>query len=245
MDSLLRAAVRRRELETALLSADGDHAAKLRCLSCGKILTENAESLQCISCGRLQGREKALAWELVVEARRAQLERVAKSVDGLQQAAQTESVTHSRRCSECGRRLELLPGEVCQRCVGTRAKPIEVEAPEMRDETAVKTCARSGCGRRLRSDNVKGVCSMLKNCGGSGEAPPKTTEPKTAIRREVFITPLDPPSPEGSPAETLRRFRLLAEAIGFDPDEALAELASSWLARAGSAVRPTSRAAGE
>jgi hypothetical protein len=46
-------------------------------------------------------------------------------------------------------------------------------------------------------------------------------------------------SPPATPAaDVIRRFRLLAEALGFDPDEVLAGFAESWLARARDAVRP-------
>jgi hypothetical protein len=88
----------------------------------------------------------------------------------------------------------------------------------------LKTCTRTGCGKRLRSDNTTGVC-------GSGclsdEAPPakRAKASKVAGPRK--------PKREASAAgdgEAVERFRTVATALGLDPEEILAEFAEAWIA---------------
>jgi len=89
------------------------------------------------------------------------------------------------------------------------------------------TCSRSGCTKKLRKDNAKGVCSS--NCD-SPEAPAAqrakgigAAAPKHEAAKEIY-------APEKlSHAETIKIFRDVAEAVGRDPDEMIAEFAQAWL----------------
>lgn len=84
-DALLRAAIRRREVEAELLSIDGDPAARMRCRGCGAVLVETALYLRCMDC-RMKSRpafkaNDRLEWEQYIEERRAVLERVAQQYE--------------------------------------------------------------------------------------------------------------------------------------------------------------------
>ncbi len=98
-----------------------------------------------------------------------------------------------------------------------------------------KHCARSGCGKRLYANNTKGVCANKGKCAGkdelerfvpaaTAEAPPKTRLVETRIAKTAA-------------SDALGRFRLLAEALGFDPEEVLGQFANEWLERARHALR--------
>lgn len=89
------------------------------------------------------------------------------------------------------------------------------------------TCTRSGCTKKLRKDNEKGVCSS--NCG-SPDAPPfarakgvGAAAPKREAAKEVAAIATS------SNEETIQRFRSVTEAVGRDPDEMIAEFAQAWL----------------
>ena len=86
----------------------------------------------------------------------------------------------------------------------------------------VKTCSRAGCGKTLRSTNTQGVC-------GSGclsdEAPPSMRAGGSAGGRSKAAKVDAPPAAPGA----LGRFRVVAEALGKDPDALLEAFAESWL----------------
>lgn len=86
-------------------------------------------------------------------------------------------------------------------------------------------CSRTGCTKTLRSDNSVGKCSS--NCE-SPEAPPshraKGVSAASAPKRESV-----PEKASSSSSEVIERFRAVAEAVGRDPDEMIAEFAQSWL----------------
>lgn len=147
----------------------------------------------------------------------------------------------------CGKTVqERLGSDTCAPCTKRGLRPPD-PLPEIEpigvSEVAMptleaKTCSRLGCSKKLRSDNTKGVCSVMKTCGANRsdaeptaaadeEAPDKMAAPKA--RRTS-----SPKAPAA--AKTLERFRLLAEALDFDPDELLAEFAAGWLERARAAV---------
>jgi hypothetical protein len=89
-----------------------------------------------------------------------------------------------------------------------------------------KQCSRPGCGKPLRRDNLKGVCSS--GCL-SPEAP--------GALRAKDATPRAPaPSPRAAPASAprdglsaLEKFRVVCDALGRDADGELEEFASEWL----------------
>ncbi len=88
------------------------------------------------------------------------------------------------------------------------------------------TCTRSGCNKKLRKDNAKGLCSS--NCE-SPDAPPfarakgVAAGPKREAAKEVTA-----PATLSHEA-TIQRFRSVTEAVGRDPDEMIAEFAQAWL----------------
>lgn len=81
----------------------------------------------------------------------------------------------------------------------------------MSDETP-KSC--SSCGKRLNSNNTKDTCSKCRV--GKRTAP---REAKAA--RTVAAPPSD--------GKELERFKVVATALGFDPDELIAQFAAEWL----------------
>jgi hypothetical protein len=70
-----------------------------------------------------------------------------------------------------------------------------------------KVCGRAGCGKRLRSNNTKGVCSS--GCLATGE--PGERERSKASKG------------------VLKRFRIVAGALGKDPNALIEEFAGEWL----------------
>jgi hypothetical protein len=105
-------------------------------------------------------------------------------------------------------------------------------------------CSRSGCSKQLRVDNTKGVCSS--NCE-SADAPlgaqaagvkraPSTTSAKK-VETSSILKELETQEKNEAHAVVLAKFRTVAEALGFDPDEELAKAAQGWLEAAGAAVK--------
>lgn len=96
----------------------------------------------------------------------------------------------------------------------------------MEAELSERFCPTSGCGKRLRSDNTKGMCSRCQ--AGRKLAPVDGTDEQLAGERK------------GGPrkkSDTMKRFRLVAEAVGDDPDALLEEFADGYLERIKSAAR--------
>jgi Zn finger protein HypA/HybF involved in hydrogenase expression len=130
MDRLLRAAIERRQLETAVLSIEGDPAALLRCLGCGaRLQSEDPRLLRCTHCVSSQRPtpERRAEWDAFVETRRALLERVSAQVEQLQLKHEVEMADEFRRCIQCSKKLRSdNRHETCSKCRHLRAKP----APE-------------------------------------------------------------------------------------------------------------------
>lgn len=84
-----------------------------------------------------------------------------------------------------------------------------------------KTCAR--CGKTLRSDNKKGVCSQRCQANGAGdESPPRSSKGSAA----TF-------------AQTRKRFRVVSDALGIDGEDLLRHFMEGWLQKVrGSVQRP-------
>jgi hypothetical protein len=155
------------------------------------------------------------------------------------------------------------PGAANGRATSRFTPPASPPAPpEISMPTESKKCTRPGCARPLRSDNVKGVCAS--GCL-SGEAPPAVRAPGVngrpplpggrkstatisvtapAITKPVVSSPPAKPriiarADHNPSSETLRRFRLLADALGIDPDRELATFAQGYIDRATAAVKVT------
>lgn len=79
----------------------------------------------------------------------------------------------------------------------------------------VKLCPY--CGKKLRSDNKRGACS---DCLASGRG-----------RDEAPSVDLGdgPPKKRSKASDVVKRFRVVAEALGFDADQLLEEYCAGWL----------------
>lgn len=85
----------------------------------------------------------------------------------------------------------------------------------------MSTCSRPGCTKKLRSNNTTGVCAT--GCL-SPDAP-------GSARAEGVDTSGDSGSRTGArrPSTTLKQFRLVTRALGFDGEAILEEAARTWL----------------
>ena len=97
-----------------------------------------------------------------------------------------------------------------------------------------KTCTK--CGKKLRRDNVAGVCGDPKACRARVAAEAR------ADGHDLSIYDVKAPSesrakPKAEPPETkhalpaMERFRIVADALGEDADGLLEAFAESWLAQ--------------
>lgn len=93
--------------------------------------------------------------------------------------------------------------------------PLSQEAP-MAEETRV--CP--GCGKALRSDNRKGVCSKCFSKGARADTP--------APHRPL----------KNGHLSVRKKFRVVAEALGIDGEQLLEQFMSGWLAKIRGSVRP-------
>lgn len=91
---------------------------------------------------------------------------------------------------------------------------------QLDEEQPMMTCSK--CGKTLRKDNKRGICSA---CQGRGGASSLVHEPAALAEHET----------------TLKQFRAATRALGFDPDELLATYARKWLDR----IRASAPAAGD
>ena len=92
------------------------------------------------------------------------------------------------------------------------------------------TCTRSGCSKKLRKDNSKGVCSS--NCE-SPEAPGSARAKgvkASDVARMPYGTKVEIQGDAGAaePAAAAR-FRAVHDAMGMDPEKTLEEFYASWL----------------
>lgn len=103
-------------------------------------------------------------------------------------------------------------------------------------------CTRNGCSRQLRVDNKKGVCSY--NCE-SPDAPAAARAVNVKASTSTSAKKIDAPAEEVAVdhAAVLAKFRTVAEALGFDPEEQLAAAAENWMQAAGAAVKAADDAA--
>lgn len=96
--------------------------------------------------------------------------------------------------------------------------------------SAARTCPYDG--KKLRSDNTKGICSKCQARGRTLEGAPKGDESSIydvqapSERKASTARPAKPSKPEVS---SLKRFRVVAEALGEDADALLEAFADSWL----------------
>lgn len=98
----------------------------------------------------------------------------------------------------------------------------------------MSTCSRPGCTKSLKSNNVKGMCSsgcLSPDAPASVRA--KSSPPTNPFSLEAGFTYT---ASSKSPAAELRaaagpvaRFRMVAEALGLDPEAILNEFAQAWL----------------
>lgn len=101
------------------------------------------------------------------------------------------------------------------------------------------------CGKKLRVDNTRGACSV---CLSEGKpVPSSAAAPKATMRVPFGTARVEVAAPkhrgdEVDRALVMAKFRTVAEALGFDPDELLAEAAQAWLEGAGAAVKAASEA---
>mgnify|MGYP001014329559 CR=1 FL=1 len=81
-------------------------------------------------------------------------------------------------------------------------------------------------GKKLRSDNTKGICSVCQVLGRTLENAPATPVDDVLDTK----TSLDKPKRTAA-ASALKRFRVVAEALGEDPNALIEAFAESWLGR--------------
>lgn len=94
-----------------------------------------------------------------------------------------------------------------------------------------RTCERYGCGKPLRKDNAKGVCSS----GCLSSLAPTAVRAKSTAPRDV--SPVVAPAPRGE-RSALEKFRLVCDALGRDADTELEHLAAQWLRGLAEKVAP-------
>jgi hypothetical protein len=82
-------------------------------------------------------------------------------------------------------------------------------------------CTR--CGKKLRSDNSKGVCADAQKCAS------RISESDGSVY-DVKTTSEQAPARRAK-SDTLKRFRVVAAALDEDADALLEAFAESWLAQ--------------
>lgn len=90
---------------------------------------------------------------------------------------------------------------------------------------AEKKCSK--CGWKLRADNTKGICGTASACKrrvDSGWKPADDDAGDDVLDRTSL-----PKTPPKTKSDALKRFRAVAEAMGHDPDELLAQYCEGWL----------------
>jgi hypothetical protein len=226
-------------------------------------------------CGRKGCREAAHRFGLCIRHRREEQERLEAAdarimasighqpddEDELDDDADLEGESFDDelplKCPTCG-------GGDCGCDLADDPQPVKPRPPEEPEEVNVneKRCSRTGCGKTLRANNSKGVCSS--GCL-SADAPPfaraegvidvpvtRKEKPAEAVKQELPKAAYqEPPLISGAEQArelarwqkkpnraqaTLEKFRQLGETLGFDADELLAEFAQSFIDRAKRAV---------
>lgn len=80
------------------------------------------------------------------------------------------------------------------------------------------------CGKTLRSDNTKGVCAKCQRNGKGPEGPISQPSPRKAVSTSGL-------------AQTRKKFRIVADALGIDGEQLLEQFMSGWLAKIRGSVR--------
>lgn len=78
-----------------------------------------------------------------------------------------------------------------------------------------RTCGRPGCNKKLRASNTNGVCAS--GCLSS-DAPPSLRAGGSSTSSET-----------GGRSDVMRRFKVVATALGKDPNAILEDAAATWL----------------
>lgn len=95
------------------------------------------------------------------------------------------------------------------------------------------------CGKKLRADNTKGVCGKCQSNGKRLENAPRGDAGDDQVLERTAL-PKTPPK-----SDAVKRFRVVAEAMGYDADELLATYAEGWLAAVKQSVDQLERPASE
>lgn len=92
-----------------------------------------------------------------------------------------------------------------------------------------KTCTK--CGKKLRRDNVAGVCGDPKACRARVAAGTDSSiyDVKAPSESRAQVKAEPPEAKHALPA--MERFRIVADALGEDADKLLEAFAESWLAQ--------------
>lgn len=104
----------------------------------------------------------------------------------------------------------------------------------------LRQCGRSGCGKFLRKDNTKGVCST--GCL-SEEAPRHARHGGTKGFHRSTNSTNEAPAPVAATAprgerSALEKFRIVCDALGRDAEAELEHLAAQWLRGLAEKVAP-------
>ena len=92
----------------------------------------------------------------------------------------------------------------------------------------VKTCAK--CGKKLRSDNTKGICGQAGPCARRAAAGGVAADAgdDDILERTGGTKPAE--APPKTKSDAMKRFRVVAEAMGYDPEQLLSTYCEGWLA---------------
>lgn len=87
----------------------------------------------------------------------------------------------------------------------------------------MSTCSRTGCTKKLNANNRSGACAT----GCLSPEAPASVRAKGKEPAAIGTPPQDGAMVASTGA--LARFRTVAEALGFEPDDILEEFAQEWL----------------
>jgi len=105
-----------------------------------------------------------------------------------------------------------------------------------------KTCSREGCGNHISTQNKTGVCTPCQQgyppgSAGSkaGKKKPRATKPKADVLDRLELGVVEAKLPKAK-SDAQKRFRVVAEAMGHDPEALLNTYCEGWLAAVKQAV---------
>jgi hypothetical protein len=86
-----------------------------------------------------------------------------------------------------------------------------------------RLCATTGCGKKLRSDNTKGICGDCQASGRKAAAPAGTKNAEAAPRQNVRAAPAKPAKKSTAPRVVKARkgTRVAVKIVATDIDELL------------------------